>query len=134
MNAQLAGCPTCHQTFRLGTRVGAKVGGLLLGAAVGGATKRPGLMLAASVLGALIGDRARADPVGDGFGRPDRRGEVDNGRRDLLIASYPDRVAQAAVSMAVSNHLEGAGAAIPLRFFGQRTTVPWWLPADRESR
>lgn len=55
MNAPIAGCPTCHQTFRLGTRVGGKVGGLLLGAAVGGATKRPGLMLAASLLGALIG-------------------------------------------------------------------------------
>jgi outer membrane lipoprotein SlyB len=55
VSSHLAGCPTCHQTFRLGSRVGGKVGGLLVGAAVGGATKRPGLMLLASVFGALVG-------------------------------------------------------------------------------
>jgi hypothetical protein len=51
----IANCPQCNQHFDLGERVGMKVGGTLLGAALGGSSRNVWVALAGAALGAWLG-------------------------------------------------------------------------------
>lgn len=49
------GCARHRHQFTIGTEVGGKIGAMLLGGALGGATKHPLGVLGGALLGALIG-------------------------------------------------------------------------------